>query len=475
MSVYDFKTMMAVKMSRMLNRKVAPSDLTFGVPSAPTFTTPRNTAVNVIIDGVTYQVAYDRYNIGVAVAMVTVRSSVSAEDSSIPKVIAGISNRFGIDLIPSDIASIEEINESVLKVTFSDECLAYCGTMSLAWTTGIPGYFPKSGPGPKKLLFGDTNAGYFGRVTEAEMFNKVYIYNKLMSALPNPVGRVMTTDTIFYFKFFYKNRFVFIPSVPIISNVSWSEVYQMGAVYSPTQEVHQRPTGIAEVKQTSLLRAVEGNTTWLLSPRLPMVNTVDPVASVAYNSPTVGGEFWDLVRHVSTRGAYSTGTWDQFDTIGYANSEELVQNSTLDNRVHAVTPNYRVGNVADKITARASYWRPVLELVNDLDLLQGVELRGIDVYGRLPSVVVNITPPPVADRLKTVTNFTGTMEGIDVPFAKVTVSPVVNVINFKWETMSTLKATPPVTISTSPTAIVKNIKWQFSPILAPLVKTTILR
>ena len=108
-------------------------------------------------------------------------------------------------------------------------------------------------------------------------------------------------------------------------------------------------------------------------------------------------------------------------------------------------------------------------------LLQGVELSGIDVYGRLPSVVVNITPPPVADRLKTVTNFAGTMEGIDVPFVKVSVSPVVNVINFKWETMSTLKATPPVTISTSPTAIVKNVKWQFSPILAPLVKTTILR
>ena len=83
MSVYDFKTMMAVKMSRMLNRDADPSELTFGAPSAPAFPTPRNSVVDVTIDDVTYQVAYDRYNIGVAVAMVTIKNAISAEDSSV--------------------------------------------------------------------------------------------------------------------------------------------------------------------------------------------------------------------------------------------------------------------------------------------------------------------------------------------------------------------------------------------------------
>lgn len=94
----------------------------------------------------------------------------------------------------------------------------------------IGGKLAGLGPGPKILLAGDKQAGYFGTLTQAEFFTASEVYSK--AGFTTGAGR--QDSSILWCKFYYRGEIVYIPTRPVTSDstqVSWQDIYKLGLVY----------------------------------------------------------------------------------------------------------------------------------------------------------------------------------------------------------------------------------------------------
>lgn len=130
---YDFKLMLAVKLSRLLNRTVQPDELSVGVPGTPSFTTPRNSVVDVTVDGVTKKVAYDRINPNQRFLLASsVRTVITVKELDYDVVLSKVNAEYGMDLKAADFEEIvANYDESTVVFTFKPTHVAYVGTLSV--------------------------------------------------------------------------------------------------------------------------------------------------------------------------------------------------------------------------------------------------------------------------------------------------------------------------------------------------------
>lgn len=95
--------------------------------------------------------------------------------------------------------------------------------------------YPNSGPGPIAAI-GDENIGYFGEVTNSELFTAA----QLKAAIPE----LATTQTISnaldngpWLKFYYYGRFLFIKKTPLLTSAvnngptCWNQLYLAGLIH----------------------------------------------------------------------------------------------------------------------------------------------------------------------------------------------------------------------------------------------------
>lgn len=136
---YDFQIMMAAKLSRLLNKCIQPTELTFGAPSAPSELIERNTVVDVTYDGVTRQIAYDRASmtkllIGQDASKLTMTvASVDPAD-----ILARFNKNFSTTFVMADFITVEKnVETSTVDYTFDPMNKAFVGTFSVGYF--IPG------------------------------------------------------------------------------------------------------------------------------------------------------------------------------------------------------------------------------------------------------------------------------------------------------------------------------------------------
>lgn len=267
---------------------------------------------------------------------------------------------------------------------------------------GDPNLVSWSGPGNKKLIAGNKEAGYFGTVTPGELFSMGEISAMVTSATK------LTYALSLWHKFILNNSTVFyIPSSYVLGRVTWKDLYNSGLIYGKKGYGRSPlPSGMKEVEQFNLQVKPEFTkgkmTYWPLVVRTPYGTDTDPYADMSILSAELA--LFDKVVH---------GPWAN---NGVASSFSLMlersSNATVAYRRNLSTLNAPMGGYGMEVigsegmgsSAPANYaWTPVVELVRDPNIVLGPYAVTTAAEG----VLINTPVPsfgPVGVPVKNVTN-----------------------------------------------------------------------
>lgn len=261
---------------------------------------------------------------------------------------------------------------------------------SVALISGGGGYYPDSGPGPKSLLRGDTDLGYFGRVTQEELFTPAEI-----RAATNPMtGDSPVSNDLIWVKFFYKGRVLYYPTQVFSNNVTFNTIYAGGVAFG-VRGPGPYP-GTPPVEQLTLLTKTDTDAIHTLLLRLPKSSDSDESTL----TPDEPGELFSLLPRVfATDSAFKFGTqeWDNLN-IPLASGVSRVWTSTqyVTNANYFIgasltdKPDRRYGLVRNTLYSGFVSWMPVLELILPGDYAFDVEdvatlLEGIEPVSPNPA------------------------------------------------------------------------------------------
>jgi hypothetical protein len=273
-------------------------------------------------------------------------------------------------------------------------------------TTGSKAiYIGNSGPGPKALLSGDQNLGYFGEVTDTQLFG--------ISQVAGAGGMYQGTDhpdlvpgANHWLKFIWNGKVIFIAKRPFRSNVSWADLYAAGMVYG-TRDNGKYPLATPK-HQFIQMPKYEGEKLWVLKPRLVRGYAADPVAPANVGDYT--GEWSQLLGRCSI--SLDGNITPKFATMSYnalgwsQSSPDSVTMETMSNNVNqcnvrgdgasgVIMGAYRTILKTDRVSGISGhYWRPVLELIPDTE-------------AKDPYTLLYRTPGPFAPVINDVRQWTG--------------------------------------------------------------------
>lgn len=238
---------------------------------------------------------------------------------------------------------------------------------------------PESGPGPKTLLKGNREAGFFGEVHQDLLFTPSEIVTALYS--DKSVTYVNPAEQM-WLKFIFKDKIIFTPKKHILTGLSWNDIYTAGAVYGQAgQGLYPGPTPTNQL--TYLTKGSD-----LFKVRLFSGDITDPSAGANVQSMTATttfntAEFYQLIRgliNVTNKPA-NVPKWNIYTTtdISAPNNEWLIETSGTDINSARIAQAYgNTLNVMGKTnTSTSNQYRPVLELVLTDDLMEIQYLNGI--------------------------------------------------------------------------------------------------
>lgn len=227
------------------------------------------------------------------------------------------------------------------------------------------GYFPDTGPGPSRLLRGSWTEGYFGTVSQAELFGGSELCTALTYA-PSPIN---TGTGWLWHKFILDGKVLFI-SDQAVAYTSWYDLYNAGLVYGVDGN-GDTPAGFSASPKNQKKVVTKNNRSYLV--RLPKGSA----------APTT--EF--LSDLTATDGRWSDGEWNRTAARLCCNNFTLCTRTRLANKPTSVNAGFTFtgaytqhlrtngnpvmfwGVAASDVPANVSWttayygWRPVLELV----------------------------------------------------------------------------------------------------------------
>ncbi|QXO09601.1 hypothetical protein pEaSNUABM11_00177 [Erwinia phage pEa_SNUABM_11] len=164
------------------------------------------------------------------------------------------------------------------------------------------GYFLDTGPGPQSLLMGDWDTGYFGRVSNTDLFD----YLSLNAAL----GTNVTTESPNYWnKFIFQNRILFIPDKRL-GALSYQQLYSFGVAYGTDDSGSIVPTGAATRNQRRVV-ARDGRNYVVRLPRGAKYSSAGGVDQTT-ESVLLQGEWRNVIERMFRNGS---GTYPRFGEI----------------------------------------------------------------------------------------------------------------------------------------------------------------
>lgn len=228
-------------------------------------------------------------------------------------------------------------------------------------------YYAKSGPGPKSLQAGNADAGYFGTLTQSQLFTSLEIFNQVgLFAYGND-----TDPTTLWFKFSYQGKTVYIPSRPINTAnqpLSWEDLYQLGVVYGINGVgAYPSPAASPQPQRVMITKQLEGRLAAFLL-RLPAASINDPDSAANANLSDYG-ELSALLTKVLAYGVGAgTGLWDSFTAavtttvLGGISKTSVSATGMMFAQNVTTSPGFmRYGSTSKAVRATSAGWWPVLE------------------------------------------------------------------------------------------------------------------
>ena len=217
--------------------------------------------------------------------------------------------------------------------------------------------FPDSGPGTKVLLFGDEQLGYFGEVPEAQMVSALAYRNHLglTAGWGGPADQ-------YWFKFYYKNKIIYITKNYIRGDVSWNNVYAAGGVYGTNDNgLFPAATPVNQYKPYYL---PEGERVWKLIPRLLQGSPTDPVVGTsAVDAPC---EWNDLMYRVCINSPAHAGEWAKYTAVQLSTNATLAKETSAGNSGQLIGrggfSGTDIANAFGDWKTQPKTWRGVFEL-----------------------------------------------------------------------------------------------------------------
>lgn len=253
-------------------------------------------------------------------------------------------------------------------------------------------YYPNSGPGPKSLAGGNEQAGYFGTLTQNQLFTPTELFNLLGIPALGP----SVNSSLMWCKFFYKGKVVYIPTRPIhdgsLQPFSWEDLYQLGLVYGTDNNgTFPSPAASPVNQRVTFSKTLEGKTAGFW-PRFAAAYDTDPI-DAATASASGKGEFAELLSNVYQVGfRFGTGKWDTLPT----SSLETVNSAMMKTSAGTGT-GLLMGSTggakglmsygsSGKTARQASWcWWPVLQYINPAENL--LDLTGFKADSPPPKAV----------------------------------------------------------------------------------------
>lgn len=234
----------------------------------------------------------------------------------------------------------------------------------LAISDSDPTFFPQSGPGSKYLLTGTRQAGFFGEVSAAELFDGYEVNNKI-----NHTGATwLRYSGLKWLKHIVDGKVLFVAKEQTLRNISWSQLYESGAVYGVAGD-GKYPTA-KPTSQMVVLRKTDTDGAWTFKLRLIKGAALDPY--VAANETAAVTEWIHTIFNVAARlPGYSYLNF----SYGGAVIDTLAQETDNANVASSLTVG-SVNNIGAKTVAAKTalgYWRPVLELIRPSESLMPIE------------------------------------------------------------------------------------------------------
>ncbi|QVW28665.1 putative virion structural protein [Erwinia phage pEa_SNUABM_8] len=252
------------------------------------------------------------------------------------------------------------------KITIVTSCPAFAGSLSFSYMLKGAGYYPNSGPGPKQLLHGDSLMGYFGRVSEKDL----YTHSELFTLLLNGTAASAASGTEGWYKFFCQGAVIYLPVTPMASGVSWSMLYNAGIVYG-VDGVGSYPMSPSVSQAKILTKDTTSDGRIYLRPKLPTASKADPMSTAtgSLSASELSGSVLDMMMKVRD------GTWESNTYAGWTNWVQMlnsVQGQTQNNKLVTML-GQSAANVSKTTAGAGYYWWPVLELVDKNGTTLGLE------------------------------------------------------------------------------------------------------
>lgn len=267
---------------------------------------------------------------------------------------------------------------------------------------GDPNLVSWSGPGNKKLIAGNKEAGYFGTVAPGELFSMGELNAMVTSATKS------TYALSLWHKFILNNSTVFyIPSSYVLGKVTWKDLYNSGLIYGKKGYGRSPlPSGMTGVEQFNLQVKPEFTKGkmkyWPLVVRAPYGTDTDPYVDMSILSAELA--LFDKV----VRGPWATnGIVSSLSLMLERNGAATGAYRRNLNSLNVPTGSYTTETIGSENMASASAssyaWTPVVELVRD----PNIALGPYAVTAAAEGALINTPVPsfgPVGVPVKNVTN-----------------------------------------------------------------------
>ena len=235
-------------------------------------------------------------------------------------------------------------------------------------------FYPESGPGPKLLTMGDSNAGFFGEVTSEELFSS--------AELAERVGLVIQSGVVArptWLKFVYQGRFLFIAKTPIANGLAWDTLYSRGLVFGE-DNVGKNPFGSFNGQVNQITIVQKGNIQF----KVRLLQEQDPLPNVTSSSVRDlqvdrNAEWNQLIYRVSDSTEFASVdpplkkwvqyTYQQLD-LGQFTATAVITDLAAANV--AMRGSGTVAYIASRARTFGVGWRPVLEVLTGNELFKAV-------------------------------------------------------------------------------------------------------
>lgn len=217
-----------------------------------------------------------------------------------------------------------------------------------------------TGPGGQALLFGTRDKGYYGTLTQSE-----FVDNVTLASLIGLTEGVAYNNDVDWLKFASNDKTLFIPQKAIRRTLTWSSIYNCGAVYGDDTNGYTNPgTSVLQNRKVTIggkvyrVRLITGSSV------LPATSTSPGGEWDKLFYPLVNGE-WTAMTGANANAYFGT---DSASDLGSCTlCQETLATAAVPTNTQVVRRGYSgyttYGSSVMTATGNRG-WRPVLELVN---------------------------------------------------------------------------------------------------------------